>query len=107
MCTNHLEQHTASSVDGLSETLTKVAGKLGHCVDLDAKFDTVTEQEQEKIGNHVFQDSLMFSVDVNLHHSKKAFLNLLKGLDNSEMFSQLWNLCPHDPHAYQSPIGKY
>ena len=105
MCTNYLEQ--CAGVGGLSETLTKYAGELGHCFDLDAKFDTLTEQEQENVGSHIFPDSLMLSVDVNLHQSKKAFLNLLRGLDHSGMFTQLWNLRPHDPHAYQPPIGKY
>ena len=105
MGTNYLEWD--AGVSRLSEALTKDAGKLGLCFDLDAKFDTLTNGEQEKVDCHIFQDSLMFSVDVNLHHSKKAFLNLLKGFEDPEMFIQLWNLRPHDPHVYQPPIGKY
>ena len=90
----------------LRETVSQQASKAGYAIKLDAEFDNVTESEQEKLGKCIFPESLLFTVEVNLNQSKKAFLNFIKGLDDPGVYDQLWNLRPHNPHTYQAPIGK-
>ena len=103
---NYREQYIGTGTHVLRETLSQQASKAGYSIKLDAQFDDVTELEQEKLDKCDFPESLLFTVDVNLIQSKKAFLNFIKGLDDTAVYDQLWNLRPHNPHTYQAPIGK-
>lgn len=106
MSINYREKHIGLGTHVLSETVTEQAAKVGHLVKLNADFEVVTDSEQEKLDAQVFPESLMFTVDVNLVQSKKAFLNFIKGLDDNAVYDQLWNLQPHNPHTYEAPIGE-
>ena len=90
----------------LRDTVSTQATKVGFSVSLDAQFDSVTQLEQEKLAKQQFENELHFTVDVNLTESKKAFLNFIKGLDDSAVYGKLWDLQPHNPHTYEAPIGK-
>ena len=104
---NYREQYIGTGTHVLRETVSQQASKAGYSIKLDAEFDNVTESEQEKLEKFaVFPESLLFTVEVNLNQSKKAFLNFIKGLDDHAVYDQLWNLRPHNPHTYQAPIGK-
>ena len=103
---NYREQYIGMGTHVLRETVSQQASKAGYSIKLDAEFDHVTEVEKEKLDKCIFPESLLFSVEVNLNQSKKAFLNFVKGLDDSAVYHQLWNLRPHNPHTYQAPIGK-
>lgn len=74
----------------LSEAVSEHASKVGYPIKLDAEFETVTESEREKLDKQVFPDNL-FTGDINLAHSKKAFLNIVKGLDDFSQCEQLWS----------------
>ena len=88
----------------LTETVAKQASKVGHPVKLDAEFETVTESEREKLDQQVFPDKL-FTSDVNLAHSKKAFLNFMKGFDDFSQCEKIWGQDP--PKFQQATTGMY
>ena len=107
MTTSFLKQHIGDQT--LSETVAEQASQVGHSFKPGAEFDALTESEQEKLNKQSFPDSLVFSVDVNLTDSKKAFLNFMKGFDDPSevLYEQLWKLQPHNPLTYDGPgIGR-
>lgn len=107
MASNYLEQRTGCDRPTLSETVAEQASKVGNPFKPGhgAEFDTLTESERGKLDKQVFPGDL-FTEDVNLTHSKKAFLNIMK--DSSEtVCEQLKNPQPHNPHTYQAPIGTH
>ena len=103
--TNNREKYIGIGTHILREAVTEHASNLGHPVKLVADFDSPTQTEQEKLDKQVFPEDLLFTVDVDLGQSKKAFLNFIKGLDDSAVYDQLWDLQPHNPHTYEAPIG--
>ena len=105
MTTNYRELYIGVGTHILSETVSEEATKIGQPIKLDAEFEDMTDSEKEKLDKQVFPDDLRFTVDVDLVHSKKAFSNFVKGLDNCEVYDQLWNLRPHNPCTYEAPIG--
>ena len=105
MTTNYRNLYIGAGTHVLSETVAEEADKIGESVKFDADFDSMTNSEKERLDKQVFPGDLMFTVDVDLVHSKKAFLNFMKGLDDSAVYDQLWNLRPHNPHTYEAPIG--
>lgn len=107
MSVNYREEYIGLGTHVLRETVMEEADKVGHPVKINANFDVVTDTEQKKLDSQQFPESLMFSVDVNLAQSKKAFLNFVSGLDEDAVYDQLWNLRPHNPHTYEPPIGEW
>ena len=105
MTTNCRELYIGAGIHVLSETVSEDAQKVNEVIKLDAEYDDLTSSEKEKLGKQVFPPDLMFTVDVDLIHSKKAFLNFMKGLNDGAVYDQLWNLRPHNPSAYEAPIG--
>ena len=105
MTTNYRKLYIGTGTHVLSETVTEEAHKIGETVKLKAEFEDMTSSEKEKLEQQVFPHDLQFTVDVDLIHSKKAFLNFMDGLDDSAVYDQLWNLRPHDPRTYEAPIG--
>ena len=105
MTTNYRELYIGAGTHVLSETVSEEAQKIGQSVKLDAEYEAVTSSEKETLQQQVFPHDLMFTVDVDLVHSKKAFLNFIKGLDDDAVYDQLWNLRPHNPRTYEAPIG--
>ena len=103
--TNNREKFIGIGTHILGDTVKVQASKLDHPVNLSANFETLTPKEQEKFDQQVFPKELMFHVDVDLVHSKKAWLNFVKGLDDTAVYDQLWDLRPHNPHTYEAPIG--
>ena len=89
----HKEQDTCQNRTHatLSEAVSDHASKVGFPIKLDAQFEAVTETEREKLDKQVFPDNL-FTSNVNLAHSKKAFLNIVRGLDDVSKIEQLWSM---------------
>ena len=75
----------------LGEAVSEHASKVGYPVKLVAEFETVTETEKEKLDKQVFPDNL-FTGNVNLAHSKKAFLNIVRGLEDISQCEQFWSM---------------
>jgi hypothetical protein len=105
MTTNYREMYIGAGTHVLSETVSEEAQKVDEVFKLDAEYEDLTSSEKKKLEKQVFPQDLMFTVDVDLIHSKKAFLNFVKGLDDDAVYDQLWNLRPHNPITYEPPIG--
>lgn len=75
----------------LSEAVSEHASKVGYPIKLDAEFEAVTETEKEKLDKQVFPDNL-FTSNVNLARSKKAFLNIVRSLDDISQCEHLWSM---------------
>lgn len=72
----------------------------------EAEEAAISEKEKVLIQHTSFPEELGFTVKVDLGYSKRAFLNIVSGLNEDlPCFEDLWKLKPHDPHGDYYPMG--
>ena len=100
----------ASSSDTLSDIVRRECLKLGIeplKPQKVLKEVSVSDEEKALISKQVFGEELDFSVPVNLHDSKQAFLSVVSGLNEDiTSFRDLWQeFKPHNPREDYNPMG--
>lgn len=93
------------NAEDLTSLVQGECSNLGISLTPAVKEDQITSKEKVLIEKVSFPDELKFSVQVNLASSKKAYLNLLSDLNESDSFEDLWSFNQLDPSNYQHPMS--